>query len=264
MAADGIIPDRLIVSALEFAVGQALLGARQAPPQPYPAGLRKYLKDPRLKPKAWPVVREAIEADPAFRERVGARAHRDLVDEAGLLWLQRPKGWEQRLASLADGEVGGGASGSSAKGGGAAPSLAADLRASERRRAAAEEAAEAAYAARGAARRTVGMLSEVRAECVEAYRAAHAENEPGVRDLLAKHGLRQFRIFLAQLGDRYLEFATYEYAGEGEHQEALAALAAEPRNVEWQARCGPMQVQSGEAREGVGPWIVGEQIFFNA
>jgi len=260
MAADGIIPDRLLVSALEFAMGQALLGARQAPPQPYPTGLRKYLKDARLKPKAWPAVRAAIEADPAFRERVGARAHRDLVDEAGRLWLQRPKGWEQRLVALADGDAGGGAGagGAGAGGGGAggggaggagsggvAPSLTADLRAAERRRLAAEETAERLRAELQGVRDELRKATERTADLV-----ASAEKSKATR-VAAVDEAKQARVESRQATDRAIA-ATDRLAGVQRQLDAALARAAEAEFV----RDGVLEARQAELLAGEEPdWV---------
>lgn len=57
----------------------------------------------------------------------------------------------------------------------------------------------------------VGMVIGIRDEAVDAYRRLHADDEPGVRDLLRKHHITNFSIFVHRLPDRRLyEFAYYE------------------------------------------------------
>jgi L-rhamnose mutarotase len=94
----------------------------------------------------------------------------------------------------------------------------------------------------------IGMVIGLRDEDEAAYRRLHADDEPGVRDLLTKHGIRHFSIYLHRLPDgRLYEFAHFEYVGD-DLEADLAALDAEPRNVAWLARCDPMQVPlPGEA-----------------
>jgi L-rhamnose mutarotase len=105
----------------------------------------------------------------------------------------------------------------------------------------------------------VAMVIGLRDEAVDAYRRLHAADEPGVRDLLRKHNITNFSIFLQRLPDgRLYEFAYYEYRGVDLHAD-LAALDAEPRNVAWLARCDPMQLPLPGA-EG---WTVMEPIYFN-
>ena len=105
----------------------------------------------------------------------------------------------------------------------------------------------------------VGMVIGLRDEAVEEYRRLHAADEPGVRDLLRKHHITNFSIFLHRLPDGHLyEFAYYEYRGDDLAAD-LEALDAEPRNRAWLARCDPMQVPlPGEAS-----WSVMESVYFN-
>ncbi len=106
--------------------------------------------------------------------------------------------------------------------------------------------------------RRVGLVIEIRPECITAYRKLHAEGYPGVRDLLVKYHLRNYSIFLHQIDDRWFEFGYYEYAGR-DFDGDMSALALEQRNQEWMEICGPMHLPlSGETG-----WAKMEQIFFN-
>jgi L-rhamnose mutarotase len=105
----------------------------------------------------------------------------------------------------------------------------------------------------------VGMVIGLRDEAVDAYRRLHADDEPGVRDLLRAHHITNFTIFLHRLPDgRLYEFAYYEYDGD-DLQADLAALDAEPRNQAWLARCDPMQVPL----PGAASWSVMEAVYHN-
>ena len=59
----------------------------------------------------------------------------------------------------------------------------------------------------------VGMVIRLKPECVAEYRRLHADSNPGVRDLLAKYHMRNFSIFLHQIGEEWYEFGYYEYTG---------------------------------------------------
>ena len=108
--------------------------------------------------------------------------------------------------------------------------------------------------------RRIGMVIGLRDEAVEAYRRLHADDEPGVRDLLQRYHLRNFSIFLQRLPDGKLyEFGYYEYTGD-DLEADLAALNAEPRNRAWLARCDPMQVPL----PGADGWTVMEAVYYNA
>ncbi len=105
----------------------------------------------------------------------------------------------------------------------------------------------------------VGMVIGLRDDAVEAYRRLHADDEPGVRDLLRKYHITNFSIFLHRLPDgRLYEFAYYEYDG-SDLEGDLAALDAEPRNRAWLARCDPMQVPL----PGTASWSVMESVYHN-
>ena len=133
MSGDDEIPDRVIASALEFAVGIAAAGAKLRPPLPFPVELRPFLKFQKLPAKALRDVRRAVEADGVFLHRLASVAVADLVEPAGMLWLTRPEGWGDQMMVLAAGER-------------HPADAAAELRRADRRREAAEAAAHRALA----------------------------------------------------------------------------------------------------------------------
>lgn len=90
--------DDALRPAIELAFLVAALGSRQRPSQPSPVSLRPFLRFQKLPTDAVDLFRAAVEDDEAFRQRVAAVADEAAVGEAGLLWLQRPDGWESELA----------------------------------------------------------------------------------------------------------------------------------------------------------------------
>jgi L-rhamnose mutarotase len=86
------------------------------------------------------------------------------------------------------------------------------------------------------------MVIGVREDRADEYRALHADDNPGVRDLLAAAHIRNFSIFLERLpdGGLYL-FGYYEYDG-NDYEGDMARLDADARNREWLAMTGPMQI----------------------
>ncbi len=146
---DPEIPDRLIADALDLTVAIAAAGARQRPPLAFPGDLRALFRLQRLSGQALRTARRAIAADDGFRRRVGSVVGPELLDEAGLLWLQRPEGWLDRLRVLA----------AEAAADSSAADLATQLRSAERRRLAAEQAASRALAEL-AAMKAVGERSD--------------------------------------------------------------------------------------------------------
>lgn len=107
--------------------------------------------------------------------------------------------------------------------------------------------------------RKVGMVIKINPERIEEYLAAHADTNPGVRDLLTRYNMRNFSIFMTRLEDgNYYEFGYYEYWG-NDFDGDMAKLAAEPRNIEWLKLCDPMQIPL----KGNTSWMNMKTIFFN-
>lgn len=156
----GDIADRTLASALEFAVGIAAAGSKLRPQLPFPPELKPFLKFTKLPAKALRDVRAAVEGDPVFFRRLSMVATPDLLDEAGMLWLTRPEGWEAALAELGSTQAE------------AAVDAQTELRRAERRRDAAEQAAQ----------RTIAELVALRVE-LERLQQAQAAAEAEIVEL---------------------------------------------------------------------------------
>ena len=109
-----------------------------------------------------------------------------------------------------------------------------------------------------AAVKRVGMVIELDGDKIDEYKALHADSNAGVRDLLTRYHIRNFSIFLREIGGRWYEFGYYEYAGD-DYEGDMARLDAEPRNKEWLKVCDPMQIPL----PGEESWAVMEQVYFN-
>lgn len=106
----------------------------------------------------------------------------------------------------------------------------------------------------------VGMVVKVKKEKLEEYKKLHADDNAGVRHLLTKYHMRNFSIFLVQLGDgEWYEFGYYEYWGK-DLEGDMAKLDAEPENAQWLEQCNPMQEGILPGQEG---WKVMERIYYN-
>lgn len=90
--------------------------------------------------------------------------------------------------------------------------------------------------------RRVGMVIGIKPDQISAYKALHAASNPGVRDLLTKYHMHNFSIYIHKLDDgKYYLFGYYEYTGT-DYARDMDQLAAEPRNQQWLAVTGSMQV----------------------
>ena len=104
----------------------------------------------------------------------------------------------------------------------------------------------------------VGMVIGIKPEQIAAYKALHADSNPGVRDLLTKYHMHNFSIFLHEIDGKFYEFGYYEYTGDN-YEEDMAKLSVEPRNKDWLKLCDPMQIPL----KGEKSWAIMEQVYRN-
>ena len=91
-----MIPNELIRDALEAALVVAIKD-----PVGAPKPLQPFLKFQKMPARAMPAVRKVLDTDDAFRERVASLVALGVLDQAGVLFLTRPEGWEADLERLA-------------------------------------------------------------------------------------------------------------------------------------------------------------------
>ena len=105
----------------------------------------------------------------------------------------------------------------------------------------------------------VGMVIGMKPEHIEEYKRLHADDNPGVRDLLTIANMENFSIFMHQFDDgKYYLFGYYEYTGT-DFEKDMADLAKKDRNIEWLKVCDPMQIPF----EGKNSWSEMEQVYYN-
>ena len=104
----------------------------------------------------------------------------------------------------------------------------------------------------------VGMVVGIKPDMIAEYKRLHAEDNPGVRDLLDKYHMHNFSIFLHQIDGRWYEFGYYEYTGD-DFEGDMAKLAAEPRNRAWLKVCDPLQIPL----KGQKGWAIMERTYYN-
>lgn len=104
----------------------------------------------------------------------------------------------------------------------------------------------------------VGMVVGIKPETIAEYKTLHADDNPGVRDLLTKYNMHNFSIFLQEIDGKWYEFGYYEYTGD-DFEGDMAKLAEEPRNIEWLEMCDPMQIPL----PGTEGWTEMERVYYN-
>jgi predicted RNA-binding protein with PIN domain len=88
--------------ALELAWAVARARNQARPPLPIPGRMRPLVNAARLPDRMLSTIRQVLEDDAAFRAEVAEVADEDLVGQLARLWLVRPEGWEDDLATLLD------------------------------------------------------------------------------------------------------------------------------------------------------------------
>lgn len=104
----------------------------------------------------------------------------------------------------------------------------------------------------------VGMVTQLRSDKIAEYKRLHADSNPGVRDLLTKYHMRNFSIYLQKIDGKWYEFGYYEYTGNNLEAD-MAAMAKEPRIIEWLKVCDPMQ----KPLPGAKSWTNMQRVYFN-
>ena len=104
----------------------------------------------------------------------------------------------------------------------------------------------------------IGMVIGIRPDKISQYQRLHADSNLGVRDLLNKYHLRNYSIFLQQIGKKWYEFGYCEYTGDN-FKADMVKLSKEPRNVEWLKLTDSLQIPLPGAKG----WTEMKQIYFN-
>ncbi len=108
-------------------------------------------------------------------------------------------------------------------------------------------------------RQRIGMVIGIRQDRIADYRAVHADDHPGVRDLLLKANMRNFSIFISKLPDgKHYLFGYYEYTGT-DFEGDMKALSATKRNGEWLSMTDPMQIPFPGERG----WSIMDEVYYN-
>jgi predicted RNA-binding protein with PIN domain len=97
---DPAIEHRHLRSAIEYAVVMGDEIAKRKTPVAVPRELRAVSAKARIPTGSLGRLRRAIDTHDAFRTAIAAGALPELVDPVGILWLQRPDGWEERIERI--------------------------------------------------------------------------------------------------------------------------------------------------------------------
>ena len=93
--------NEVLREALIAVVEVARAGQKEKPPVDPPMRLKQLLTFKKFSERALGQVREVVENDEEFRERMLEAINEEKAGRVGWLWLARPDGWEQECAELA-------------------------------------------------------------------------------------------------------------------------------------------------------------------
>ncbi len=108
------------------------------------------------------------------------------------------------------------------------------------------------------AQNVVAMVTRIKPEKEKEYRMLHQGVWPGVVDQMDRGNMRNFSIFLVELGDEIYEFFYYEYVGTDTAKDD-AMNASDPANLRWWTHTDPCQDPLPEV-QGKGIWAPMETI----
>ena len=94
------IEHRHLRSAIEYAVLMGDEITKRRAPVSVPREIRSVAGKARIPTGSLGRLRRAIDGDEGFRTAIAAGALPELVDPIGILWLQRPAGWESQVEQL--------------------------------------------------------------------------------------------------------------------------------------------------------------------
>ena len=94
------IEHRHLRSAIEYAVLMGDEITKRGRRSRCPRELRAVAGKARIPTGSLGRLRRAIDGDDTFRSAIAAGALPELVDPIGILWLQRPDGWESQVEQL--------------------------------------------------------------------------------------------------------------------------------------------------------------------
>ena len=100
MSGPASIEHRHLRSAIEYAVLMGDEITKRRSPVSVPRELRSVAGKARIPTGSLGRLRRAIDGDDAFRTAIAPGALAELVDPIGILWLQRPDGWEAQVEHL--------------------------------------------------------------------------------------------------------------------------------------------------------------------
>lgn len=105
-----------------------------------------------------------------------------------------------------------------------------------------------------------GMITGLRAEKIEEYKALHAKVWPGVLKTIKDCHIRNYSIYLKRIEGNWYLFSYFEYTGSN-FEEDMSKMKADTLTQRWWKETAPCQQPLPDAAEKGETWSAMEELF---
>lgn len=103
-------------------------------------------------------------------------------------------------------------------------------------------------------------VTGLKADKLDYYKALHAEAWPAVLSRIKDVNIRNYSIYLKQVGEEYLLFSYFEYVG-NDSEADMQKMAEDPETQRWWQETDPCQQPLPEAAAKGEIWSAMEEVF---
>ncbi len=105
-----------------------------------------------------------------------------------------------------------------------------------------------------------GMVTGLKPDQIDYYRQLHANAWPGVLEKIKECNIRNYSIYLQQIGDAHYLFSYFEYIG-SDFEADMQKMAADSTTRRWWKETDPTQIPLPEAADKGEIWTNMEEVF---
>ncbi|MCH5719228.1 L-rhamnose mutarotase [Niabella hibiscisoli] len=105
-----------------------------------------------------------------------------------------------------------------------------------------------------------GMVTGIKPEKIAYYKELHAHGWPGVTKMITECNIRNYSIYLKQIGSSYYLFSYFEYTGKNFDAD-MKKMAADTTTQRWWRETDPTQIPLPEALAKKQIWTEMEEVY---
>ncbi len=106
----------------------------------------------------------------------------------------------------------------------------------------------------------MGMVTGIKPDKIAYYKELHAKAWPGVLKRIEASNIRNYSIYLKQIGNEYFLFSYFEYIGD-DYAADMKKIADDSTTRRWWKETDPCQLPFPEAIESGKIWADMEEVF---